>query len=287
MKSLIKSILIYLPLSMLSLSAVAINLPEVRFHDEHSDTLKIAELLDRASTQKLQSPNAWVSYFANQLTGTPYKEATLEGTPEMLTIDMSEFDCTTFVETVLALALTAEERRWSWRDFIHNLQQLRYRGGNIDGYSSRLHYMSDWVIDNTSMGFVRDYTSAVGNANYIVKSLDFMTEHRDSYPALSDSTEYARMKTRENAYRGHRYPYIKKSGVKGAQLRDGDIVMLVTSAKGLDVSHIGLITMKDKTPYLLHASSKAGKVVIDPLPLTEYLRKQTSTQGIRVIRLIN
>ena len=69
-------------------------------------------------------------------------------------------------------------------------------------------------------------------------------------------------------------------------LKDGDIVALATKTQGLDVTHLGFIVKDDKgIPYLLHASSAQGKVVIDKEPLIERLRRDRSIQGIRVVRL--
>ncbi len=73
---------------------------------------------------------------------------------------------------------------------------------------------------------------------------------------------------------------------KGATniLRDGDIIAFTTKTEGLDVSHVGIIIVDKGIVRLLHASSKAGKVTIDPLPLAEYLRKNRNITGGRVIR---
>ena len=53
----------------------------------------------------------------------------MEGDEELLRINLDGMDCTTFVENMMALALTAGENRTSWRDFTFNLERLRYRGG--------------------------------------------------------------------------------------------------------------------------------------------------------------
>ena len=48
---------------------------------------------------------------------------------------------------------------------------------------------------------------------------------------------------------------------------------------------MGILFIDEKNvPYLLHASSKAGKVILDTTPLDRYLT-QNSLTGIRVIRL--
>ena len=112
-----------------------------------------------------------------------------------------------------------------------------------------------------------------------------MSQNRDKYPALADDENFNLIRVREDSFRGHKYPYIKKSAVQGAQLRDGDIVMLTSNVKGLDISHVGFITIVDGKPHLLHASSKSGRVEVSSLPLHDYLKKQLSVNGIRVIRL--
>lgn len=233
----------------------------------------------------LDTPGKIASEIGKRFLGIPYVAGTLEGEPEMLTVNMEEMDCTTFIESVLAMTMTVENRRTSWRDFVYNLEQLRYRGGEMDGYGSRLHYISDWIVDNSHRGILQDVTDRVGKADHQVKTLDYMSRHRDAYPALKDETNYERIKSAEIGYRSHRYPYLKPSNLKNAALLEGDVVAITTSMPGLDVTHMGIITMVDGTPHLLHASSKAGKVIIDPLPLTDYLRRNRSNTGVRVIRL--
>lgn len=116
-----------------------------------------------------------------------------------------------------------------------------------------------------------------------------MTTHRDSYKALSDENEYTKLKNHEIGYRRHRYPYIKTSTLKNKEiqnlLKDGDIIALTTKTPGLDVSHMGLIAIVEGVPHLMHASMKAMKVIIDPLPLHKYLNNSKSLTGIRIIRI--
>lgn len=68
-------------------------------------------------------------------------------------------------------------------------------------------------------------------------------------------------------------------------LQSGDIVALSTKIKGLDVTHMGIIVKEPGKPAgLLHASSKHGKVTVDPLSLADYLRRSRSVTGIRIFR---
>lgn len=257
----------------------------VRFHNEATDTTKITNILITLDNARSATAQELVSMAGREFVGTPYVAATLEIEPEMVTVNLDEMDCTTFVETATALAMTVANHRTSWRDYVYNLEQLRYRNGTVNGYPSRLHYISDWIVDNNHRGNLQEVTSRIGRADYAVKTLDFMSTHRESYDALKDSANYAQVKNFEIGYRSHRYPFIKAQNIKNADIREGDIIAITTSVKGLDVSHMGIATIKDGTIHLMHASSKTGKVIIDTLPLQEYLRKNRSTTGIRVIRL--
>lgn len=264
---------------------------DIRFHNEATDTIRINTMLSEAmAAVGHSSPEKRVAFCAGLMLDTPYRAGTLEGSPETLTINLDSLDCTTFVDNALALAYTIGEGRTSWRDFVYNLQRMRYRKGEIDGYSSRLHYISDWIIDNAHRGNLKEATALFpGEPGYEVKTLDFITTNRDKYPALADSAEYARMRAVEFGYRSHRFPYIKASKVGSKeilrQLRDGDVVAFTSKIKSLDVQHMGIVRIIDGVPRLLHASSAAGKVLVDKLTLVEYLRRNHSVAGIRVFRL--
>ncbi len=268
--------------------ALAIMPGEVRWHNEAADTTRITEILIDASHQPSEPVGDLTVHIAEKFLDTPYVGGTLEGAPEQLTVNLDELDCTTFVENVLAMVLTVREGRSAWQDFVYNLGQIRYRQGRLDGYSSRLHYISDWIVDNTHRGNIKEMTGRLPSSAYAVKTLDYMTKHRDSYPALADSAEFERMKNCEIGYRSHRFPYIRTSTLAGKwskeNLQNGDILAFTTKTPGLDVSHMGIVVMKNDGPHLMHASTRAGKVTIEERSLAEYLRKNTNITGARIIR---
>ncbi len=262
---------------------------QIRWHNESTDTTKITKLLIQATDLSASNPNELMEFIGRQFVGMPYKSGTLEMEPETLTINLDEFDCTTFIETVTALALTIEDRKNSWQDFANNLESLRYRQGEANGYASRLHYFSDWIVTNIHRGYIKEVTDRIPQSDSQIKTLDYMSHNRASYPALKDSATFEGIKNMEVGYRSHRFPYIKSARLTSKPvtnaLKGGDIVALTTKIGGLDVSHVGLIVIEKDGPHLLHASSREGKVVVDKLPLAEYMRKSSNLTGIRVIRL--
>lgn len=275
------------------LCAFGVTFDKIRFANEATDTTRITGMLTEALTKEFATPGECVEWFARKFVDTPYVGGTLEGDApdytEYLTVDLDRLDCTTLVDVVSALAYTVGERRSSWRDFVYNLERFRYRGGRLNGYPSRLHYFSDWVIDNVHRGNVTDATTLFPQVNYQVKSLDFMSSNRSKYPAMSVDANYEGIKNAEIGYRNHRFPYIKSQNVGGKTTRQafhsGDIVAFLTKAQGLDVAHLGIIVMENGEPRLLHASSSAGKVVVANVPLEEIFRKNRNYSGLRVIRL--
>lgn len=262
---------------------------EMRFHCAN-DTTKITQLLQRGIESGIKDANSLVAQYGEWLLGTPYVAHTLEGDTEMLTINIDELDCTTFVETLYALTRTTLTGRYSWRDFAHNLEDIRYRGGNLNGYASRLHYISDWIIENTFRGNIKECTQDFNGVQYMVKNIDFMSKNRDKYPALANDEVFMKIKGTEIGYRNHRFPYLKvdfnnQKRIK-KMLKSGDIVAIVTNIKNLDVQHMGVIVLKNDVPYLLNASSVGKKVQIEEIDLAEYLRRNKTAIGIRVIRIV-
>lgn len=263
-----------------------------RFHNEQSDTSRINSIIIDAMT--ITPAGARTAAIGEKFINTPYVAHTLEwydetGDHETVTVNLDQLDCTTFVETVMALSMTAAERRGTWREFVNNLRSIRYRSGEVNGYPSRLHYISDWTVDNVHRGNFVEVTGRMPATRYLVRSIDFMTGHRDRYPALADSANYERMRAVESGYRNHRFAYIPtpdlgRKEVKAA-LQAGDIVALVTKMKDLDVTHMGIIVKRDGVPYLLHASSSNGKVEVSSMPLDAFMKKNPSLMGIRVYRL--
>lgn len=269
--------------------AQAATMARMRFHCD-SDTTVINQLLMKGHESGINEANALVEFYARQLLGTPYVAHTLEGDEEMLTINIHQLDCLTFIESLYALTRATLAGRYSWRDFAANIENVRYRGGEMGDYSTRIHYISEWIIDNHVRGNLVEVTPDLPHADYMVKNIDYMTHHTSSYRSLKDDSAMVE-KIRVHELRNHRFPYLKRSWLNDkavkAALRSGDFVSLVTKAEGLDVSHNGIIIVDTKgDPYLLDASMSGGKVMLESKPLFKYLEHSKNNIGIRVFRMM-
>lgn len=220
----------------------------------------------------------------------PYVAHTLElNGPEELIINCDEVDCTTFVEYVLAESLSpTEEGQVAEGDFAENLQKIRYRNGNIDGYTSRLHYISDWINNGVRNGFLEDITATRGTATEKL-SISYMSAHPQQYKQLANSNEnVAKMKEIEQSLSGQTINYLPKNKLpyNGFNwIKNGDIIAITTNTPGLDVVHLGIAFYVDGKLTLLHASSTDKKVEVSKVALSQMLKDNSKWTGIRVLRM--
>ncbi len=220
---------------------------------------------------------------AQSFLNVPYRAATLEQPgPEQLVTNLEAMDCWTFVEQSMALALSQS----SGLPWTGHLQALRYRCGRIDGYGSRIHYFLEWVIQAESNGYVKDMTREFGGVPYI-KKVSYMTRYPEKHPHLAERGALEAVREAENRINSRRWFYIPKPYIAEmeARLADGDIVATTAVHSMLDVTHQGFVVKKNGRAYLLHASSRAGKVVVSDRPLAEYVGGNADQSGILVLRL--
>ena len=130
-----------------------------------ADSLKVVQLLDAGKKQTRGTD--LTLFFAEQFIGVPYVASTLEVNPdEELVVNLRQLDCTTLVENVVALTLTVREEHPTFVSFCRNLEKIRYSGGQLNGYSSRNHYFSEWIASNESQGVVKEIKGEKGKGFY-------------------------------------------------------------------------------------------------------------------------
>lgn len=228
--------------------------------------------------------------------GTPYVPHTLEAPgPEALVINFRGLDCVTFVENVLALARFVREpdavellamRREAEARYGRILTGIRYRGGVLDGYGSRLHYFSEWIADGVAKGLVADVSRELGGVRDD-EPVDFMGRHPESYRQLGeDPLHLARVRAAEERLTSSGRWFIPQDRLDAAApgIRDGDILALTSTVAGLDVAHTGLAVWVNGTLRLMHAPLVGDSVEVSAEPLAARVRRIRSQDGVMVAR---
>jgi hypothetical protein len=227
--------------------------------------------------------------------GTPYVPYTLEeylrngGSPlqEPLSVSLAHFDCVTLVESCLAAArLARSDEAPTWMRFGHAIEQMRYRGGKRTGYTSRLHYFSEWISDGEQRGLVQDLGKELGGTADN-RQLRFMTEHREQYPALRNDRVLEDIKEIERRIsRRPRYVIaVERIARIAPRIETGDVLGFATRISGLDVTHTAF-AYRDKQGLLrvLHAPLSGGVVEVTRATLPEYVAAIRRSTGILVAR---
>ena len=203
-----------------------------------------------------------VDQISNHFINTKYKANSLIGdsnTKEKLVIDFTAFDCFTFIDTIESLKGSN-----SFDAFKSKLIDTRYKDGQIS-YKNRKHFFSDWVTYNKN---IKDITCKIGKCKKTVKYLNKKSNDKvylKSIPIIKRDIFY-----------------IESKDIDISKLKVGDYIGIYTNLSGLDVTHTGVIVIKNGMVYLRHASSKKMKV-IDSL-LLKYI---SSKDGVIVYRSIN
>lgn len=253
-----------------------------------TDSVKVVKVLNKV---KALSPGEnKTAFIGKQFLGIPYVASTLErGENERLIVNLRELDCTTFVETVAALAIASERKNPDFNDFTAALQLLRYRDGELNGYPSRLHYFSDWIQNNVDKGLLDEITATKGTSSLILNPF-FMSAHADKYPRLIDNSQnIEEIKKAENRLKGKEIHYFAKADLNNPRItqyvKEGDIIAILTNIKGLDIAHVGIATYRNGELHLLHASSKHMKVAVEGVNLFSQLKNNKTQIGIRAMRI--
>lgn len=243
--------------------------------------------------RKKKADTCFPLFFAREFLDVPYVAHTLEvNDQEELVFNVRELDCTTLVENVTALTLCAYQKQFTFAAFQNNLRNMRYYNGVIDGYPSRIHYFTDWIVTNQKAGIVSEIQqpnppfTAIQTVN-----VSYMSEHPKSYKALKAHPEFVpEIRKAEARISGQKFRFIPKSEVKDTKamreaVHDGDIIAITCKKPGLDIAHLGFAVWKQDGLHLLNASQLHKKVIEEPMTLYQYLQKHPTHTGIRIIRI--
>ncbi len=227
------------------------------FNKERPALIEAHRLLNRPDAPKAYIDR--IKFFSQALEEKPYflgptgegRFGTLEPTPIM---DFNRFDCVTYIESSLALALSRQTS-----DVLPKLISLRYRSDTVD-FSTRNHYfVQDWLKNNPAYVRVLRFPGDTLIHKTIDKIKFFESKHLPA-PKVNPICDIAFM------------PYAKALDMMvhwtyGEKFLG---VAFVTDIPGLDVTHTGFLLADGKGPPLFrNASQLKGKVTT--MPFKEYL----------------
>ena len=163
---------------------------------------------------------------------------------------------------------------------------MRYRGGQRQGYVSRLHYFSEWIADGQQRGLLTDLGATLGGIED-ARPLRFMTQHRASYPALIDDAVFHEIGEMERSRDGHVRYVVPTARIPEVadRIETGDVLAFATETLGLDVTHAAF-AYRDSARALrvLHAPLSGGRVEISRASLPEYVAAIRRSTGILIAR---
>jgi hypothetical protein len=225
-----------------------------------------------------------------------------------------EFDCTTYVETIMAILLSNDIV-----EFKEKMNLIRYREGEIS-FVTRNHFTSaDWIPRNIEAGFIRDITNDVFDSSKVREAqttidkkgwyrkmgesrLSLQDKTEDKYQLLESLRDEGEQFAPELAY-VYYMPVDKifkknKKLKKGifSHIKSGSVINIVRPdwnltkyiGTNLNISHQGLAIRENGKLYFRHASPTGeGKVRQDLLE--DYLRKyigHKTVKGINVLEIV-
>jgi cell wall-associated NlpC family hydrolase len=179
-----------------------------------------------------------IEFLSRQFLGQSYEPNPLIGsasTAEVFSASFEGFDCVTYIETVLALALASNVD-----DFTDWLRKIRYEGGRVE-WERRNHYMTRWIRNNVRAGIIRPVSMSAVPTLTMERILNVV-------PGLAPQRTRVKCIPKRAASRLERY------------LQTGDLIFFASARKHLDVFHAGIIVRGEKVS-LRHASRSKGAVV--------------------------
>lgn len=249
-------------------------------------TTKASALLDSLSAIET-GVSGKVLKAADLLIGSPSGPDLENDSVGTALIDLNSFTPFSFVNTALALAKASESPHPGPQALDDAWVSVSRRRGEDNGFSSKLIYVSDWIVDNIYRGNLKDMTEMLGDGSFKTKSLDYVSRHPEHYPALADSVCLEKMKMVEMGYRSHKIPHLKKQTIGKKEiterLKDGDIIVLLSPSEDYDLYDIGIVRMRDGVPYLIHVGPQG--VAEDTVPLSRYFKLNNQHfYGYRIVR---
>ena len=242
---------------------------EVRYHCPQ-DSEKVMQLVAAAKEGGDNYGNRIVSA-AKFISGTPFAQAADNDSIGTIMIRLDSLNQREFIYMALAAAKTAMLTQPTLKDFETNLELISRKKGKDEGFASQFLYGADWIVDNVYRGHLKEMTEYLDGGSYRTKTLDYVSRHPEQFPAMADSATADKIKVVEFGYRSHRIPHLKKQSIGNKNvkelLQNGDIIILSPMDTDFDIYDIGIVSLENGEPTLIHISKEKGEVALDPYPL--------------------
>lgn len=275
---------------------------------EQQANTSITQLYHSLNSLPNPSMTQRIHWFNSQFLGTAYVLGSLGEGPNALYDQFPRyrtdaFDCDTYVNTVLALALAN-----SLTNFKQCINKLRYQQGEVS-YIKRNHFTSiDWNENNQNNGILKDITLnihdkknhsiAVYSSTLINKPQWYAYKEQNAIRVNSSNKQLIKTRLHELKEKGSHlairtsklaylpfsalFPKNKANLYVFSQIPQGAIIEIIRPnwdlrkqiGTALDISHLGFAFWDKGSLYFYQASSQYGKVVA--VPLIDYLQKAAS-----------
>lgn len=291
----------------------------IQSNPSQTDTDKaIHQLYHNLNSKPTSDISSRIETISAQFLGKPYLLGALGEGPagdydQFPLYRTDAFDCETYVDTVLALALTSNPGQ-----FKRCINQVRYRDGHVS-FTDRNHFTClDWNQNNQRQGFVKDITATIRNehnqtvvqfARAVINKpswYDHMSTKNIRLNNVSPIEQTKRLQSLK--HEGNQLdsmvstiPYIPLSALFDKagkanqylfkQIPNAAVVEIIrpnwdlTKEIGthLNVSHLGFVFWKNGILIFRQASSVYNGVV--DVPLIDYLRDAQKSPTIRGINI--
>jgi Protein of unknown function (DUF1460) len=280
-----------LMLSFLAESRGAVYLPYALVFKGNSE---FEELVQKAQSENWRALPLGERTVAagKELLGTPYLNYTLEidDHTESPSVNLRGVDCWTFFEISLGFARMLELKtgNYSAADLLAMIELDRYRGGQCNGrYTSRLHYLEDWIYDNERRGLVTNVTRSLGGVPMRGRYLNEMSKDwRDSRYLRHNPGLVPEMRQIEDRIASRTIYHIPKAEALEieSKIQDGDVICISGNGPEGFTEHVGL-ACRDRSGvvHFMHASKDERRVIIDA-PIHSYIYRYRKFAGIMVVR---
>jgi hypothetical protein len=210
-------------------------------------------------------------HVSDPLVGAPYASSPLgeeSGPDQDPRLRYDAFDCTTFVETAIALALVDDVD-----DVRAVLDRIRYRG-ETPSFQTRRHFPeSEWIPDLIAAGVLEDITRQIAGDETVVekKTIDRASWAVRKNQMLSELAE-TRIPYGTHVLEG--WP-LKRAQAGHARIPPGTVISVMRQdvrVMPVRVSHQGLVIEKNGVLYMRHAADKVHHKVVDE-KLDDYLAR--------------